>query len=855
MIPNNLKIQGFLSYKELVEINFESLQVASITGQNGAGKSSILDAITWVLFGFARARNDQIINQQSDLAVVSLDFEYEKQSFRVRRSKQMDKPQLLEFYIKDIEKTSWRNLTEHSVNETQKRIHSILRMDYDTFINASFFLQGKADQFTQLSPRERKTILSNILGLEIWENYQQNAKDIRKNLENNENRLIGIKTEILKELANENQVKSQIQEIQNEYEDKKKYKVTHLQLLEQASKLEESKNNAETQLNQLKQEIRRIEINQEKYISRQNQLLFQLKNLNSHILKSQMIEEQFQEWSELRKNLDELNKKAITYRNLDQELIKLKFELDNEKNTLLTQKKHLAERKQEIEEYQKNLPHLEVQLSDLNKNLDELNKTISLKQSYQEKIQSIQGEISAKRQTLKHLEDLNKEKREHLKDFRGAGPYCPFCNQRLTQEHKEKYEALIISEGLERKSLIERENESIYQLSTDLDSLKTKIKQIDELEKQSVFILKNKTETNLLVEQIKKSIFDWEKNQAEEFRKISHAIDLGSSEEKYKGQIKSIEVNLQMLDYDEKMHVLLQKDEDELRGIEDEYRNLISAQSQFEPLSQQLNEVQEDLRTGNLELAEKSRLLEQSEDEFNTLFANLPNIHQLKQDLDTIDIELNQINRKLGAEKQKLDIIERKKIEKETNQSELDLLSIDISRYKKLEEAFSKNGVPALLIEQALPEIETHANELLDRLTYGQLSIHFETQSDYKDKKRQDKKETLDILINDANGHTRAYEMFSGGEAFRINFAIRLALSQVLAKRNGAKLQTLVIDEGFGSQDQSGRSRLIETINLVKKDFAKILIITHLDELKDAFPGRIEVEKTTSGSRVEVMVY
>ncbi len=89
--------------------------------------------------------------------------------------------------------------------------------------------------------------------------------------------------------------------------------------------------------------------------------------------------------------------------------------------------------------------------------------------------------------------------------------------------------------------------------------------------------------------------------------------------------------------------------------------------------------------------------------------------------------------------------------------------------------------------------------------------------------------------------------MFSGGEAFRVNFAIRLALSEVLARRAGARLQTLVIDEGFGSQDALGRQRLIEAINLVRGDFAKILVITHIDELKDAFPNRIEVEKTPRG--------
>jgi exonuclease SbcC len=156
------------------------------------------------------------------------------------------------------------------------------------------------------------------------------------------------------------------------------------------------------------------------------------------------------------------------------------------------------------------------------------------------------------------------------------------------------------------------------------------------------------------------------------------------------------------------------------------------------------------------------------------------------------------------------------------------------------------------LIEQALPQIEEKANELLDRLSNGGMSVRFVTQASYKDKKRDDLKETLDIVISDSAGE-RDYEMFSGGEAFRVNFAIRLALSEILAQRTGARLQTLVIDEGFGSQDAQGVQRLIEAINTVRGDFAKILIITHLDELKDAFPNRIEVEKGERGSVVRVI--
>ena len=206
----------------------------------------------------------------------------------------------------------------------------------------------------------------------------------------------------------------------------------------------------------------------------------------------------------------------------------------------------------------------------------------------------------------------------------------------------------------------------------------------------------------------------------------------------------------------------------------------------------------------------------------------------------------------LGAAQQKVEVLATQKIRKKELEAEREQTSNQVVEYKVLERAFSKNGVPAMLIEQALPQIETKANEILERLSGGSMHISFITQQEYKDSKRDDLRETLDIQIGDSSG-TRDYEMYSGGEAFRINFAIRLALSEVLAQRAGARLQMLVIDEGFGSQDETGRQRLVEAINTVKADFEKILVITHIEALKEAFPARLEVTKGPRGSMVEMI--
>ncbi len=212
----------------------------------------------------------------------------------------------------------------------------------------------------------------------------------------------------------------------------------------------------------------------------------------------------------------------------------------------------------------------------------------------------------------------------------------------------------------------------------------------------------------------------------------------------------------------------------------------------------------------------------------------------------------NRLRMEVGAARQKVLVLDDLKVRRRSLEDDRQAKARLVGQYKQLERAFSKDGVPALLIEQALPQIEAKSNEILDRLTGGNMTVRFVTQAAYKDRKRDDLRETLEIQISDSSG-TRDYDLYSGGEAFRVNFAVRLALSEVLARRAGARLQTLVIDEGFGSQDAQGRQRLIEAINMVRRDFSKILVITHIDELRDAFPNRIEVEKTPQGSMVRVV--
>ena len=196
MIPLKLHLSGFLSYRDPVELDFTTFELACISGSNGAGKSSLLDAITWSLFGQARKRDDSVVNLQSEAAEVAFTFSYEENVYRVQRSLPRGKGTVLEFQVLDggpatddrplssvIGQGTWRPLTERTLRETQARIEQILRLDYDTFVNAAFFLQGKADQFTQQTASKRKEVLGSILGLEAWETYRVRTAERRRGLE------------------------------------------------------------------------------------------------------------------------------------------------------------------------------------------------------------------------------------------------------------------------------------------------------------------------------------------------------------------------------------------------------------------------------------------------------------------------------------------------------------------------------------------------------------------------------------------------------------------------------------------------------------------------------------------------
>ncbi|MFP5504113.1 MAG: AAA family ATPase, partial [Candidatus Sericytochromatia bacterium] len=183
MIPNRLRLMNFMSYAEL-DLDFRGWHSAVLSGANGAGKSSLLDAITYALWDKARGPAEQLIRLGQTEMWVELLFELEGAQYRVwrRRTKKAGGSGQLEFQqlapgMDPEAEGAWVALTGGSARETQARLVETLRMDYETFVHSAFILQGRADAFTTKTPRERKAVLGEILGLGRYDALTARARE------------------------------------------------------------------------------------------------------------------------------------------------------------------------------------------------------------------------------------------------------------------------------------------------------------------------------------------------------------------------------------------------------------------------------------------------------------------------------------------------------------------------------------------------------------------------------------------------------------------------------------------------------------------------------------------------------
>jgi len=850
VIPLQLRLENFMCYRQ-ADLDFRDIRLACLSGENGSGKSALLDSITWALWGKARARrDDDLIRLGETEMAVELVFALGEARYRVirRRSSQGRGQSVLELQGWDPQAGVYRPLTEPTIRKTQARINSLLRMDYETFINSAFLLQGRADEFTIKPPGERKRILGEILGLGLYDEYEERAKERAKAKAAEAEQLAAQVREMERELARRPEYEEELQRAQAEVERLS----AELQEADQALQtLYEERRDLEARRTQMEELALRLREGKHELSDLEAQLALVRQRLAEHeaiIARRAAIEEGYRALVAARQEEARLYQKQQQAGALAARLAELEKALSEARHTLELDRQGVLARIEELERKAAGLPEKEQALHELQAQIVHLKELEQRNAAIVQELQDITAEVAALRTRNEQLKEEMVPLKERVDQLQAAQANCPLCGQPLPDEERLHLIDELVAQGKAKGDAWRANKARIEELLAQEKSLREEQAVIAEALRAGEAVRRREATLAQEVATAQQAIAALE----EERRRLA-ALEARLQQEDYAPQVRQelaqVRESLAALDFDPAAYEQVRRDVMTLAPFERQQQELEAA----------LREVEEE-RAGVARLeatiARKRESLTADQSRYEELSVQVARLAQIQaqiadQEPRVADLRVRERQARdvLAAVRQKLDYCAYLEREREKRLAEEKKAREEQSIYEELRAAFGRRGLQAMIIEHAIPEIEDEANRLLSRMTDGRMHIRLETQ---RETRKGDPVETLDIHISDEQG-TRSYELYSGGEKFRVNFAIRIALSRLLARRAGAQLSTLVIDEGFGTQDAQGRARLVEAINSISDDFQLILVITHIEELRDAFPLRIEVTKTPQGSQVAII--
>lgn len=848
MIPQRLCLRNFLCYRNPDPLDFTGIRLACISGNNGHGKSALLDAITWALWGKARAKlEDDLIHIGQTEMEVEFQFLLGQNCYRVirKRSRAKGGQTVLELQVHDG--TSFRAISGNNVRETERKIAEILHMSYETFINSTFLLQGRADEFTIKQPAERKRILAEILGLSIYDELEDLAKEKAKEMGMLVKQLQEELGRIEQELARRPEYEAALQEAENQVDalgKRLRLAEEELQVLRGKMDLlgEKARQAAGLRalLEQIGRDLEEAKHNLEKAKKR-------LADYEAIIAQAQEIEQGYMELEAARKQADEYSRKLQILSHLQVEKSKLEQSIAAQAQSLAAQRQLLAAQVAERQKSAAQIDLLERKLTDVRIKLADLQALSLQKDSLLQEQNTLYAQINSLRERNEQIRTQGETLKQKIAQLADVSN-CPLCQTPLSPETRENVRSRYQEEVDSLRETYMANLAQIKQGEDRLRALQSELSQIDLALRDLTAWQKQEAALEQALAQAKQAadeLVGLRKQLAEVEDRLARQDFAQEERSKLAGICRQIEAQ----GYDQTAHETLQSRLKALTTFEERKIRLDLARAYVEEERAAVDRYQNQVLRCQESMAAHRQGLEALEKELEGEKVIYRQLKEQQEIVDGLRAEEQEARLRLGAARQRLEACRQlAKTREETREKEAQARH-EQGIYEELAQAFSKKGIQAAIIEEVLPELEEEANRLLARMTDNRLHVCFETQ---RETKKGDTIETLEIKIADELG-TRSYENYSGGEQFRVNFAIRVALSKLLARRSGARLQTLIIDEGFGTQDAQGRERLIEAINSIRDDFEMILAITHIQELKDAFPVHVEVTKTENGSQIMIM--
>ena len=534
MIIEKLELKNFKSHLN-TSIDFNQ-GITLIIGENGAGKSTILEAISFALFkqhtagtisDLTRSSTDNtIVNTMK----VTLEFMANGNHYKVVRSKDKTKSQATLYYRHlNSDKTDYvNNIICEGDKIVNSEIQSILQMDADLFLNAIYVRQGEIAELVSKTPSEKKKLIGKLLGIDSLEKSWNNIKQFISFYENKQSEYKG-------KLSRKEDTANELKQKKKQYDD----------LNTEITKIQEELNQINKIYDELNTEIKVLEANKEEYVNTKNIIDGDIKEEDR--LKQEKTELQNQ-LDEIRKNEEEIQRlekyvnKLPVFKEYKEaaisllEITKKKDDLNKQKENFTIQNNIITENEQIYKDYirletiindlKEDKSNIESELKiyekiskDKNKLLEEftgendkftkfkedllkklsedgigdvdgedfvlINKALSLTISNMEsRIIEIDDEILNKKDINSKSLQIIAQSEKPLEELESVGDKCPICQSNISNQKKLDLKKSYKDAILDSKNTIDQNKEDIKKLEAEKKEIKDKINKLAAIEKE-----------------------------------------------------------------------------------------------------------------------------------------------------------------------------------------------------------------------------------------------------------------------------------------------------------------------------------------------------------------------------------
>lgn len=927
MRPEKLVLSAFGPFAGETEIDFTRFNdgIFLISGETGAGKTTIFDGICFALYGEPSGSYRKQDMLRSDFAKnevetkVIFSFSHRKKEYKIernpsymRKSKRGDKmtrqsPYAVLYQGDEIVTTGSQQVTA--------KMEEILGMDRMQYQQISMIAQGEFVKLLYAKGKERSEIFRKIFGTGYLYEFQEKIKRRHLSckyeyenlgntlLDQEDNIFVSKDAEEYEEYTQYLKQKHQIAEFmdvvkkyqqrkQQEYTDYQKQKETQEGIYQEQQLIFSQMTEKSQKIKDVKEEIKELKAQEKENKAKKrtikkeyDQIQKEIPQLHKKELRLQELQNQVKQYKEL----GVLEKKRESSKNAKERFLKQQEETERKKENERQRELKLLEFLEQAGKIEKQFEHLQKEELKLHMQTEKNRELCKDKDIYFEELKIYEDA----RGLYEKIRIQRKEYREQLADWQDQydcnqagllarnladGKPCPVCGslhhpqiadfkesditqemlrdlREETEKINEKYNSAF-AKVKQRKGIVETRRDQLCKKSgkepeefENLDEIyETSLKQYKKIKKEFERITKQKEKIAEQRGKVEKSK-EKQLNYVEKLQEITEKIyEKDSLCKQIDARIEEICKNLEYASFKEASEEQ-QRLSDEIDQIKDNQEAIEKKKEWIERQGVHMKAVVEEKEKTLLDLTTQFEEQKAINEEFSDLRKFESKLHRMQKEIQKQNQHLEQLNQHISVNEQSIKFMDKKMEEYKETEMKYTLLK-DLSDTANGEQ----KGKTKISFERFVQSVYfdlilAAANE---RLSVMSEQRYYLLRKEENDTKKGSSGLELEIL-DEWTGKRRNVRSLSGGESFKAALSLALGLSDVIQnKKGGIQVDTIFIDEGFGTLDTDSLNKAMQIIHSLSLEGNKLVgIISHVEELKDQIDQKIEVYKDHAGSKVK----